>query len=172
MKKIDVILLDDDADDRMLLEEALDPGYFNIVARCAGGQEMLTWLAGNSCPDMIIADFYLPGLNSLDIVRRMRLRCSNPSFAYVLLTGADIHNDALIQSNSHLFDELLEKPFDYQKLVTLNATLMEIARKKGILPQAVTGTQQSFTISAGKAERQPVSGNMHNAMFNDDNGAV
>lgn len=160
MKKINVILLDDDADDRMLLEETLDPGHFNIVARCSSGQELFTWLAGNSCPDMVISDFYLPGLNSLDIVRRMRLRCANPAFAYVLLTGANIHSDALIHENSHLFDEVLEKPFDYQKLVNLNAALIGVARRKGIIDSHAAGGQQ------------PVSGNMQNAMYNDGNGEV
>lgn len=133
MKKINVVILDDDPDDRMLLEEALDTGYFNIIGRCATGMELFEYLANNECPDMIIADFYLPGMNSLDIIRRLKLRCESPGFLYVLLSGANTEKDALISTNRHFFDGVLEKPADYQKLIKLNELLINIAREKNIL---------------------------------------
>lgn len=133
MKKINVVILDDDPDDRMLLEEALDTGHFHVAGRCATGLELFDYLAHNECPDMIIADFYLPGINSLDIIRRLKLRCESPRFLYILLSGASIDKDLLINSNRHFFDGMLEKPADYQQLIRLNAALIDIAREKGLI---------------------------------------
>lgn len=152
MKKVSVIILDDDADDRMLLEEALDPGHFQIAGRCSSGLELLQHLAENPCPDMIIGDFYLPGMNSLDIVRRIRLRCTQPSFLYVVLSGANVEQDPLIHENMHLFDAVLEKPSEYKKLISLNADLIEIARKNGVLKGSDSDEMQNMA-AAGKSGR-------------------
>ncbi|GGH77926.1 CheY-like chemotaxis protein [Filimonas zeae] len=144
MKKVNVIILDDDADDRMLLQEALDPGHFNIVASCSSGLDLLSFLAENPCPDMIIADFYLPGMNSLDVLRRIRLRCAEPSFLYVVLSGANVEQDPLIHENLHLFDAVMEKPDEYKKLISLNADLISIARSRGKIQDEASGEMQGM----------------------------
>ncbi|MTW19654.1 PAS domain S-box protein [Allochromatium palmeri] len=116
-EKPQVLVVDDDPDVvdalAMLLEIL---GYPVAVAR--SGPEALE-LARQQCPRVALLDIGLPGMDGLEIARRLRAQYPDPEcLKLVALTGLG-HEEARERSLAAGFDEHLVKPLGRQALLAL-----------------------------------------------------
>lgn len=117
-----VVIADDDADMRMLVEIAVRRAGLELAAAAVDGDD--AWRAiAELKPDLIVLDVSMPGMSGLDVCRLVR---SDPSLAEipVLLLSAGVSGasrDAGIQAGA---DDFMAKPFS-PKL--LSARLLELA---------------------------------------------
>jgi CheY-like chemotaxis protein len=71
MRTVRVLLVDDSDEFRHLLERLLLRFGFQIVGSVTGGEEALARLR-SAQPDIVILDIAMPGLNGLEVARRIR----------------------------------------------------------------------------------------------------
>ncbi len=117
-----VLVVDDDMAVRQVTVEMLrDLGCATAQAASATEALMLLPQLPNP-PDLILLDYAMPGMNGLQLARRLRER----SFAMpiVLVTGYAELADS--ERSGHPLDALLRKPFTIREL---DATLMRLRRR-------------------------------------------
>src|SRR5262245_19017616 len=67
-----ILIVDDEANQRLMVEQALRALAFDwTISTAASGQEALESLALRS-PDLIITDYHMPVMNGLDLITQVR----------------------------------------------------------------------------------------------------
>jgi CheY-like chemotaxis protein len=69
-----ILIVDDEANQRLMVEQALRALAFDwLISTEASGQEALEALASRS-PDLIITDYHMPVMNGLELIAQVRGR--------------------------------------------------------------------------------------------------
>jgi sigma-B regulation protein RsbU (phosphoserine phosphatase) len=109
-----VLISDDDPVSRRLLDAALLKwGYEVIVTAC--GDEAWQWLQASATPSLLILDWLMPGLNGVEICRRVRQMTALQSSYIILLTSRGSKQD-IVQGLDAGADDYVTKPFDHGEL--------------------------------------------------------
>jgi diguanylate cyclase (GGDEF)-like protein len=109
-----ILVAEDDGVSRRLLEAILvRTGYDVVSAR--DGNEAWTVLSGDDAPRLAILDWVMPGLDGIDLCRRLRERSDGPYIYTILLTGRDSKED-LVEGMNSGSDDYITKPFDVHEL--------------------------------------------------------
>ncbi|MFU8947104.1 response regulator transcription factor [Mycetocola zhadangensis] len=118
-----VVIADDDADMRMLVEISARKAGLQLVAAATDGDE--AWRAIETHrPDLIVLDVSMPGMSGLDVCRLIR---STPTLAHipVLLLSAGVSGASREAGTQAGADDFMPKPFSpkmlTEKLITLSA---------------------------------------------------
>jgi DNA-binding response OmpR family regulator len=123
-----VAAIDDSADVRLLLEGVLEAEGFRV--RTAADGEGGLALVAEEAPDLVVLDLVLPGMDGLEVCRRIRER----SDAYViLLTSKGSETDRVVGLTIGA-DDYLVKPFAPAELVARLRALMRRPRRPGTGP--------------------------------------
>jgi two-component system OmpR family response regulator len=106
-----VMVVEDDAEMRMLLERGLAAEGYEVRALDNGVDALIA--ARTDVVAAAIVDVMLPGMSGFEICRR--LRESNEDFPILLLTARDALEDRVFGLDSGA-DDYLTKPFDFAEL--------------------------------------------------------
>ncbi len=110
-----ILIADDDPVSLLRLEAALtDWGYEVTTAR--DGREAWEILRREDAPPLAILDWVMPGLDGLEVCRRVRRSSEAPFIYLVMLTGKSDRRD-LIQGMEAGADDYVSKPFDERELL-------------------------------------------------------
>lgn len=113
-KSLTVLIAEDDAMFRRLLERQLQSWSFQVIA-VNDGEEAWEILQQPDVPDLLILDWMMPGIDGIELCRRVRAQ-ERDRYPYVLLlTGKDEKQDVIEGLNSGA-DDYLTKPFDIGEL--------------------------------------------------------
>lgn len=123
MPKKQILVIDDDADIRELISYNLTKNGF-AVSSASSGEAALERLR-NELPDLIILDLMLPGMDGLDICRKLRQAPRTAALPIIMLTARD--EDADIVTGLELgADDYVIKPFSPRVLIArIRATLRQ-----------------------------------------------
>ncbi len=121
-----VLVVDDDATVAEVAISYLSAAGF-VVDRAADGFEALRVLAERP-PDLVVLDRMLPGIDGIEVCRRIRLTGATP---IIMLTALGAEDDRIAGLESGA-DDYLTKPFSPRELVlrvqsVLRRTLTELA---------------------------------------------
>lgn len=74
-------------------------------------------LAKSECPDLLIVDYQMPGLNGLEVCLQLRAEPSTVQIPTLMLTarGMDIDQDSITRAGINM---LMAKPFSPRKLLS------------------------------------------------------
>jgi CheY-like chemotaxis protein len=118
-----VLIVDDNADAAQTLAMLMEvSGHESRL--CYDGESALTE-AQKFQPQVVLLDIGLPGLNGLEVARRLRAMNLSPRPMLVALTGYGQRDD-LRRSQEAGFDHHLVKPADPQALIALLATAPQL----------------------------------------------
>lgn len=108
-----VLVVDDDPQNRALLTAFLTPAH--AVMQAPGGLEALA-LFERQRVDLVLLDLVMPGLDGLEVCRRLKKLAADRYVPVILLTGhADQeHRNAALEAGA---DDFLGKPFDRRELL-------------------------------------------------------
>jgi two-component system, OmpR family, response regulator MprA len=139
-----ILVVDDDTKIRSVLSRGLRfEGY--LVQLAADGTEALRIVRGEP-PDLIVLDLMLPGMDGLEVCRRLRRGTNAP---ILMLTARDAVPDRIAGLDSGA-DDYLVKPFDFEELLARIRALLRRAQPPGeevltfVDLRLDTGTRQAY----------------------------
>jgi putative two-component system response regulator len=120
-----VLVAEDDASNRALLTRLLERGGYRSIS-VADGRDALK-AAIDDAPDMILLDIGLPGLNGLDVCRRLRADPRTVALPIILVTGQTASRDVVAGLDAGA-DDFVRKPYDEAELMARVRSVMRLAR--------------------------------------------
>ena len=122
-----ILIVDDEASIRELLHFNLARAGYEVL-EAADGQAALQQ-ASDEQPDLILLDIMLPGLNGLEVLRRLRREKQTP---VILLTARDAVMDKVTGLDAGA-EDYITKPFAIEELL---ARIRTALRRKAAAPAA------------------------------------
>ena len=140
---VTVMVVDDDAEVRELLEDYLgDNGY--TVLSAGGGQAMRAMLEKHT-PAVVLLDIGLPGEDGLSLARYVREQLD---IGIIIVSGAGDTVDRIVGLEIGA-DDYLTKPFDLRELrARLKSVLRRYQRAPGIVTPDVSGNEARVRFGA------------------------
>jgi len=106
-----ILIAEDDPVSRRLLEAALI-GWEHEVVVTKDGKEAMAVLRDSNPPKLAILDWMMPGLDGIDICRRLRkLRARKEDYVYVILLTSKDNESDILESMIAGADDYIIKPF-------------------------------------------------------------
>lgn len=120
-----VLVVDDEPLMRRILVDLLRPDGFR-VAEAVSGPEALRQ-AATLDPDVILLDIMMPGMDGLEVLRRLRSDSAIAEIPVVVVTSLDDH-DTRIAALDNGADDIISKPFDRAELRARIRTITRLNR--------------------------------------------
>lgn len=119
-----VLVVDDDDGLRDYLHCLLSGSHEVLTARTA---QVALELIARKTPDLVLADVRMPGIDGLDLVRRLRNQCATRTIPIILLSG---HADAAtkVAGLAAGADDFVAKPFSAVELVARIDSNLKLSR--------------------------------------------
>lgn len=141
-----VLLAEDDLIFRRILQTWLCNWGYQVTA-VADGNEAWKVLQGENAPELVILDWMMPGIDGLELCRRIRDR-QRTAYQYVLLVTAKDNTQDVIEGLEAGADDYLTKPFDTGELRARLRVGKRILRLQYDLLQAQEGLRFRATHDA------------------------
>src|SRR5262245_37392335 len=109
-----VLLAEDQAHTRLALETALNAWGHDVVAVSDGGTALKV-LQDDAGPRLAILDWVMPGLDGLQVCRKVRALEHQP-YAYLILLTAKTDKEDILAGLRAGADDYLVKPVDLNEL--------------------------------------------------------
>lgn len=127
-----ILLVEDEPDIREMLQFNLERAGFELL--CAESAEAaLKLLQDGKLPSMIIIDWMLPGMQGVELARRLRQDSLLKETPMILLTAKDAEADKL-RGFENGVDDYITKPFSPKELV---ARIRALLRRSGLPTEGV-----------------------------------
>jgi DNA-binding response OmpR family regulator len=137
-----VLIAEDDAASRLLLENVLrDWGY--VVVAAADGTEAWDVLRSPDGPRLAILDWQMPGVDGLELCRRLRSSPRTESIYVLLLTGKG-GTDNIVHGLRSGANDYLTKPFDLDELSARVGVGRRVVELQQTLSERVTELEQAL----------------------------
>lgn len=114
MENIKVLVVDDEMHIIELLQFNLTKRGFDVFT-ATNGEEAIQ-LAINEKPDLIVLDVMLPGMDGIDVCRKLRQNVSTSDIPVIMLTARGEESDKILGLEMGA-DDYLTKPFSPRELV-------------------------------------------------------
>ncbi|MGA9055698.1 MAG: response regulator transcription factor [Terriglobia bacterium] len=109
-----VLIADDEATSRHLIQATLGGWGFEVLV-AVDGWEALRVLQGSKGPEIAMLDWMMPGIDGLDVCRRMRATMPNAA-TYIILVTARGGLENVVRGLEAGADDYITKPFDPREL--------------------------------------------------------
>jgi sigma-B regulation protein RsbU (phosphoserine phosphatase) len=109
-----LLIAEDDAISRRMLEITCQSWGFDVVA-VEDGEAAWSALQAEDAPPMALLDWMMPGIEGVEVIRRVRSR-NSPRPVYIILLTARSSREDIISGLLAAADDYVTKPFDRQEL--------------------------------------------------------
>lgn len=109
-----VLIAEDSLISRRVLQETLPKWGYEVVVT-ADGREAWGVLQAPGAPSLAILDWVMPGMDGIEVCRRVRGATQHAATYLILLTARDAREDLLVGLEAGA-DDYLTKPFDFEEL--------------------------------------------------------
>jgi two-component system cell cycle response regulator len=133
-----ILVADDDRTSRTILARALTSWGYEVVT-AADGDEAFQVMDADDAPPLAVLDWMMPGLDGVDVCRRIRAAHHAGPPYLILLTARDGKDD-LANGLDAGADDYVSKPFDAQEL----KARMEVGRRFVSLYESLLQTQRAM----------------------------
>lgn len=129
MKKHNILIVDDDADDREIIKDAFtNASDVHDYIFLENGDKLLDYLehnAGNGLPSLILMDLNMPGKDGRDILKEIKTDKRFLSIPIIVFTTSSSDKDKT--TSYHLGANcFLTKPDTFQKLVVIAKSISSL----------------------------------------------
>ncbi len=132
-----ILIAEDDLVSRLALRRRLE-GWGHRVVAVADGDAAWELLQGDKAPPIAILDWTMPGLDGLEVCRRLRINQKDRYTYVILLSGREEKGDAVAALRAGV-DDYLVKPCDWTQL---EARLLVALRILGLQAQLIATREQ------------------------------
>jgi putative two-component system response regulator len=120
-----VLVAEDDHANRTLIARLLERGGYRSITVGDGRDALRT--ATDEHPDLVLLDIGLPGLNGLDVCRRLRADPHTVALPIILVTGQTASRDVVAGLDAGA-DDFVRKPYDEAELMARVRSVLRLAR--------------------------------------------
>jgi len=124
MPRYHILIIEDEEDIRELIRYNLEKEDY-LVTGASSGEDGLK-AAFSDCPDLIILDLMLPGLDGLEVCRALKRDDETKSIAIIMLTAKSEESDIIVGLELGA-DDYVTKPFSPKVLI---ARIRAVLRRK------------------------------------------
>ncbi|HON91141.1 MAG TPA: response regulator transcription factor [Sedimentisphaerales bacterium] len=128
MSKASILVVDDEDDIRELVQWNLDREGYRVLT-CETGEQALA-VARSKIPDLIILDLMLPGIDGLEVCKRLKADSGLSQIPVVMLTAKGEESD-IVAGLELGADDYITKPFSGKVLVARVRRLLRKATETG-----------------------------------------
>ena len=134
LKPLNILLADDDMDDRMFFKQALaDLSSTAILATVNDGEELMNYLLQNpeNLPDVLFLDINMPRKNGLECLYEINGNVKLKNIPVVMFSTSNSWEtiNRLFKSGAHVY---IHKPSDFSQLKQVIQHALPIAVEKGV----------------------------------------
>ncbi|WP_295642926.1 transporter substrate-binding domain-containing protein [uncultured Methylibium sp.] len=131
IRPVRVLLVDDDRFSRSMLAMMLEQAGLDVVQADDGEHALETWRETRF--DALVTDLHMPGINGVELARRLRAMPRAPDVPRPLLIAASASRTITLgaEDAEALFDRVLEKPLQIQDLADLLQSAGRISPASG-----------------------------------------
>lgn len=137
-----ILIAEDDAVSRRLLQATLTKWGHEVVVT-ASGTEAWAALQQPAAPALLILDWLMPGLDGVEICRRLRAQESLRSSYVILLTSRNSKED-IVQGLEAGADDYVTKPFDHAELRARVRVGERVVRLQTVLSERVNELEEAL----------------------------
>ncbi len=134
MSKANILVVDDEEDIRELVQLHLDREGYRVLT-CETGEQALA-MARSKTPDLVVLDLMLPGMDGLEVCKRLKADSALQQIPVVMLTAKGEESD-IVAGLELGADDYITKPFSGKVLVARVRRLLrktvEAADEKGLV---------------------------------------
>jgi DNA-binding response OmpR family regulator len=109
-----VLAAEDDLTSRLVLEAGLRQWGYDVISAC-DGNEAWTVLQAENAPKLAVLDWLMPGMDGVEVCRRIRERDAESPIYIILLTTLGRKQD-IVAGLKSAADDYVTKPFDNDEL--------------------------------------------------------
>ncbi|SHG69954.1 two-component system, chemotaxis family, response regulator CheY [Thermosyntropha lipolytica DSM 11003] len=162
-----VLIADDDAVSRRLLEGTLKAWGYEVIT-AANGQEAMEILSLPERPSLAIIDWVMPGMYGTEVCRRVRDN-NSPGYVYIILLTARGGREDIVKGLESGADDYMIKPFYPEELkyrlkigeriIKLEQDILKLARTDyltGVLNRRAFMERLAEEIARMKREGKPL----------------
>jgi DNA-binding response OmpR family regulator len=142
-----ILVADDDALARRLLESALSKSGHDVMA-VAGGAEAWQVLSGPEAPTIAVLDWMMPGLTGVEVCERVRA-ASLPTSPYLIVLTSRGETGDVVRALQAGADDYITKPFEIDELrarlsvgARIVALQQQLSERVRALEEALAHVQQ------------------------------
>ncbi|MER3523835.1 MAG: two-component system response regulator [Ignavibacteria bacterium] len=110
-----ILIVDDDPIVRAMLKDVLTQASF-IVQLASNGNEALDIILSSS-PDLVLLDIEMPGMNGIDVLKKIRLQRETRRLPVMFLTGAPLDPTRTVEVLELDPDDIVTKVISSKELV-------------------------------------------------------
>ena len=124
-----VLTADDNLFSRRLLKTILQRAGYEVI-EAADGPETWSIIQNEDAPKLIILDWMMPGMDGLEICRRIReteTNCTNPS--YIIMVTSKTNMEDVVRGLRAGINDYITKPFDNEELkarISIGARIVKL----------------------------------------------
>ena len=107
-----ILIADDDERPRQLLAHYLRSWGFTVT-ECSDGVEAARLLEADHAPSLAVIDWVMPGLEGVEVCRRIRQRGGNHPYTYMILVTGNSDAAAGLEAGA---DDFISKPYNVDEL--------------------------------------------------------
>jgi len=111
---VKVLVADDSAVSRKLVELTLSEKQYSLVFAKSGGETLD--LFAEHRPALVIVDWMMPDLTGLEICKHIRSR-AQASYTYIILLTGKSEKESVVEGLAAGADDYLTKPFHHEELI-------------------------------------------------------
>ena len=111
---MEVLIAEDDNITRHKLEKLLTDMDFEVVS-CKDGLEAWKATQSKNAPNLLILDWMMPGMDGLEICRKIREQAREP-YTFILLLTSKSRSDDFVEGMEAGADDYITKPFNNSEL--------------------------------------------------------
>jgi DNA-binding response OmpR family regulator len=126
-----VLIAEDDPVSRMVLQETLVGFGYEVVA-CSDGSQAWDALHQENPPELAVLDWMMPGVDGVELCRRVR-QSASPSSIYIILLTIKGRREDVIEGLHAGADDYVTKPFDAEEFrarVRVGQRIVELQRQR------------------------------------------
>jgi len=138
-----VLIAEDDGVSRHLLEATLQRRGYEVVS-CLDGLEALAALQRDDAPQLAILDWMMPGMEGLEVCRRVREEESSRLIYIVMLTAKGRREDIVAGLEAGA-DDYVTKPFDQHELIARLRVGFRIVELQNSLAERVRELEEALS---------------------------
>jgi DNA-binding response OmpR family regulator len=128
-ESVRILVADDDPDLLELLRLNLEAEGHAVMVACDGTEALE--IAIQTRPDLLVLDVMMPGLDGLEVTRKLRERPETAGLPIVLLTARG-SNPEILEGWQSGADYYITKPFELEHLLYFIELMQEKAKRDGL----------------------------------------